>query len=1331
MIKDFLIPLNKDELLRSSSEQYSVEHILPPSMIPNALEACRVALQTDGASFILKCFDTFFSVLLHINKLEFQYVLLSFKRIFKGVQILVADMEKVFDHDKEIEEEERPRLLCLNKMSAYLISQFICYIEGRIIQNSNTIENSTKRKKNTKSDEEEEWNDEQQKVLELIYRWLQLPLQKIWKLTIVEDSFIRVLSQVCYNVLEHCKDAKQKHTRQTIFEILGTLSKKYNHGTICIAKIVQLVKSHDTLPAYISAGVVYMDVECGCHGFLKQLIKEIDQTKILEAENRNVSIFLENIALLKPDIMLPIMDDILEYLTSEHYTMRNCAIGIIGTVISKVLTGENLTPEQREQRDECLNSLYEHILDSNAYVRSKVLNVWQNLCCEGSIPLARQGKLLTACVLRLQDKSASVRKQALQLLRTLIQSNPFAAKLNDVDFLKSVDKEKIKLKELQSQIASDSRCGDSERLELWNMLLPDIRKAIEKIIDSHNKKENREEFTTELKNAIPSIEALLFSTISSDAVEACTLLGIASQFGVTGADAAIRKALYQAFHRDQSVRRNLAIVYKQLYLDDIDSQTKKERQKANSCVRSLIHLIKELQPGQSQALKELIISWYNNKEISEETLQILWEKFSMKSPDTTPLESRAALILIMMISHTEKKIIVDNLDVLVKIGLGPRAKTDLLLARDTCRILQRIEQTSENIEVAPLKYPNDHNMFKEIIALLVENFCDSKENGYISFATDAINVIYKLADQPHHLMKTFLLDILERGQFTSTNDNKVVISSIILSNLLYLVGHIAIREMVYLDTTIYKELKRRNIVQELRKSANSNKDENKSYAKSVSFVMNNSNRSIRNKETNTPPEDNGEEALEGAIDDADAEFINNALESEIVAGNGLLAKFVSIVLDVCQHPEKYDDENLQAAGALALCKMMTVSSTFCETSLQLLVTILERSPYPGIRANVLVGLNDLMTRFPNEVEPWTKHIYGRLRDEDRHVRSTCVRVLSNLITREMVRVKGQVSELALCIIDEDIQIQKDTRQFFQELSQRGYALYNIIPDILSQLSDSQLNLSESHFQEILGFILGLVQKEKQIDAIIEKICARFKLATTERQWHDLSYCLSVLQFSVKSIRHLIECLPLLKDKIYHKQVFKTLQGIIEQTKKKPDAKDVCLELEEKIKQLLEGSENVETPETNDNTLMPPPPSLSRKKTRKVSQKDSEEDDSCSDSDSDSQPAIKKNHAPRSAKKKSYNSNVASNSSSESDDEDNRQKTPANSLAKTKLSIRSSTRSKTHRKDLDNSSNIRSPLPKRNKSSKTAETPAKTPSRTSTRTPVKAATRSLRSSARLL
>lgn len=199
-------------------------------------------------------------------------------------------------------------------------------------------------------------------------------------------------------------------------------------------------------------------------------------------------------------------------------------------------------------------------------------------------------------------------------------------------------------------------------------------------------------------------------------------------------------------------------------------------------------------------------------------------------------------------------------------------------------------------------------------------------------------------------------------------------------------------------------------------------------------------------------------------------------------------------MNVCQHPEKYTDEVVQAHGVLALSKFMTISSNFCEANLQLFVTILERSTHPQIRANILIGLADLMTRFPNQIEPWTSHIYGRsvvkkyihdnsstsisrtdyyfffyfrLKDDNLRVRTTCVRMLSNLILGEMIRVKGQVAQLALCMVDDNDTIRSDTKQLFKDLSQKGNALYNVMPDILSCLSDSDLNLSEKNFQEII------------------------------------------------------------------------------------------------------------------------------------------------------------------------------------------------------------------------------------------------------------------------
>jgi condensin complex subunit 1 len=68
---------------------------------------------------------------------------------------------------------------------------------------------------------------------------------------------------------------------------------------------------------------------------------------------------------------------------------------------------------------------------------------------------------------------------------------------------------------------------------------------------------------------------------------------------------------------------------------------------------------------------------------------------------------------------------------------------------------------------------------------------------------------------------------------------------------------------------------------------------------------------------------------------------------------------------------------LQTAASLTLAKMMMVSSNFCEDHIQLLVTVLEKSTEPVTRSNLIVALGDLSYRFPNNIEPWTSHIYGR------------------------------------------------------------------------------------------------------------------------------------------------------------------------------------------------------------------------------------------------------------------------------------------------------------------------------------------------------------------
>jgi condensin complex subunit 1 len=56
---------------------------------------------------------------------------------------------------------------------------------------------------------------------------------------------------------------------------------------------------------------------------------------------------------------------------------------------------------------------------------------------------------------------------------------------------------------------------------------------------------------------------------------------------------------------------------------------------------------------------------------------------------------------------------------------------------------------------------------------------------------------------------------------------------------------------------------------------------------------------------------------------------------------------------------------------------------------------------------------------------------------------------------------------------------------------------------------------------------------------------RFKFSNTERQWRDIGFCLSLLTFGTeKSVKKLIEAFPLYQDKLYEKDLYKSINGIL-------------------------------------------------------------------------------------------------------------------------------------------------------------------------------------------
>jgi condensin complex subunit 1 len=342
----------------------------------------------------------------------------------------------------------------------------------------------------------------------------------------------------------------------------------------------------------------------------------------------------------------------------------------------------------------------------------------------------------------------------------------------------------------------------------------------------------------------------------------------------------------------------------------------------------------------------------------------------------------------------------------------------------------------------------------------------------------------------------------------------------------------------------------------------------------------------------------GDQALEEEMglagaeaEDAELMLVEQIIEQKIASGtHSLLAQITPAIVCMIREPGTFSDESLQLACALSLVRIMMLSKRMCEEHIQLLFTLMEKSPNPAIRSQLIVGIGDLVYRFPNSLERWTTHLYLPLRDtRSELVRLNTLRVLSHLILKELIKTRGQIYEIALCTIDPEPQIAALAKLFFQELAQinNGIVIYNLMPDIISHLSDNgsgeaiqstqaknggglaAREITEESFRTVVTYLFTFIKRDKQCETLIEKLCTSFRTANVgERKCRDLAFCLSKVQLSDSGIKKLKECFKCYADKLYIQLVYDTFKNTILKNARKVATRDevrhIIDELEKQI-----------------------------------------------------------------------------------------------------------------------------------------------------------------------
>ncbi|CAB4424236.1 unnamed protein product [Rhizophagus irregularis] len=1048
-----------------------------------------------------------------------------------------------------------------------------------------------KSKTTSNNHEDWDWSTQREEVLALMTKVLELRIKKIWTSTHEIETFVSLFTKSAYRMLENVtmtKPSSIKSIKSLVYTILSICVKEHNHAFGAQTTIIQNLQYYEHLSEPMAEFLQVLIQQYGHTQLAENTLGEISDKEFNSQDTtgpKSFSKFLIKLSALAPKVVIKQIGLLRKHLDSDSYTMRCGLIEVIGNLINDLAQQEDNAPNNMHQVGGFFDILDERFLDVNSYCRSKVLQVYFKIWdLRVKFPKRRQ-KVANLAIRCLEDKASLVRKNAIKLLTKLISTHPYGimhgGELSIKEWEKRLNKAEEDLKAIQppqelvefgaeALTENDNEDTNSEvetlgeDIEMMEATATPQLSSSDEIMKLHLIKRFNADavrFIHQIHTAIPTLCQLLASTTKSEVIEGIEFFETAQLYKIEKAGEGIKKMLHLIWTKDnndegKSIRKRLIESYRKLYIDPDTSISEKEN--VNIVTKNLISLTYNATLAELTSLEQLLSTIMEEEEavISDNVINRLWSIYS--TGEISKEQRRGAIIVLNMLAKAKMEIVQEKIDLLLKVGLGQFGKTDLVLAKYTCIALQRLSGNKTKVKGAlsdnSIRLPMSHQIFQRL-KQIIEFQTTSQE--WFRVTEQAINAIYLLGEHPDILCGdiikrkatlVFDLKIPDNENYMEIDEESLLTSQepflanpLHLSQLIFIVGHVAIKQIVHLEV-IEAEWKR-------RKAEAESKDKEKS-AKN--------------------PGDDELEQVVGTTEDEYGEAIAQIREQELLFDpNSLLAVFGPLIISICANNKTYNHHNLQIAATLALAKLMCVSSGFCEDNLQLLFTILERSNEPTIRSNIIIALGDMTVCFNNIINENINYIYNRLSDPDNLVKKNTLMVLTHLILNGMIKVKGQLGEMAKCLEDSEQRISDLAKLFFTELASKDNAVYNNLPDIISNLSSGENTVNEESFKKIMKFLFDFIEKEKQTENVVEKLCQRFKNLDDRRQWRDIAYCLSLLPYKTeKSFKKLTEGLAHYQDKLNENDVYKYFTEIIGKAKavkgQRPEMKQIIEEFEVKI-----------------------------------------------------------------------------------------------------------------------------------------------------------------------
>jgi condensin complex subunit 1 len=735
--------------------------------------------------------------------------------------------------------------------------------------------------------------------------------------------------------------------------------------------------------------------------------------------------FFEFLAPELPEVFHTHLQEFLYLFDSQCHPLRNAAVEILkqiiihkcGQVNSAEAKDEELGKNTEELRRELLDWILQRTADKSSWCRLTAVTTLHELMVLKMIHSDYVEKVFEKAAKHIKDPTSIVRKKAMVLASEILTFYISTMEFPNEDV---IEPELQNIRSRKTEFAKrneDPSASAAEKDEMTNQIL--LAMKYEQIFEFYKK-------TYQIVGAlVPQIVSLMFRS-STDSLEAIRLLVKMKSLGYNKVDAHFPKMYTLIWSEDAAITEEIKSSFISLYVN-------KER-KQNAC-RNICSLLKLCDKSTKICVLRVVKVLFEGAEknrrldqknktkyvLEEEFIPLFWtyfqEKFENAKNAYEEEDYRLALKVIaeglFYFPRWFYSIKKQDTIYLMKIYLSKIKKiVDWEVIADICKIISKTKSHFDQNDTT-------HVLILKSIEEIIYINQGVGDLGWYTATQSFVQAVFDVSKCPEIYIEIFFKKISNfLGHQSELSFDQLATK---LSQLIWTSGEVALKLLARIED-----------VEELLKKKHTDPEKSKK------------GMAIESGGAAEEPEEL-DQAMGGfdGVYQSQREILHEIAESKIIYDN-VIGAMMPIVRNVVQKiiNNKGNLSNGAINTALAHCctvtlfKFAAISKKFCHESIETVIELIQKDMDSALVVKSLLGLSDLIKRTPQIVEPFSHRLFETLDSPHRSVKKISMIIITHLILNDLLKIKGEIVDIIMKLIDPDIEIRKFTELFLIQLHKK-------------------------------------------------------------------------------------------------------------------------------------------------------------------------------------------------------------------------------------------------------------------------------------------------------